>query len=53
VGLLLFITIKFAYAVPWDVIRVLLGLITLVALFKKIDILYVVLAGVAISIFIL
>jgi chromate transporter len=53
VGLLCFITIKFAYVVPWNAARVLLGLIALVVLLKKVDILYVVLAGAVISIFIL
>jgi chromate transporter len=49
VGLLLFATIKFAINVPWDIIRALLGLVALAALIKKIDILYVVLIGAAIS----
>jgi chromate transporter len=53
VGLLCFITIKFAYAVPWNATKVLLGLVALVVLLKKVDILYVVLAGAVISIFIL
>jgi chromate transporter len=49
VGLLVYATIKFAFAVPWDVVRVLLGLGALTALIRKIDILYVVLAGAVIS----
>jgi len=49
VGLLFYATIKFASAVPWDVIRMLLALGTLTALIRKIDILYVVLAGAVIS----
>jgi chromate transporter len=49
VGLLLFVTVKFALAVPWDAIRVLLGLAALAALLRKVDILYVVLAGAAVS----
>jgi len=53
VGLLCFITVKFAYAVPWNTTQVLLCLIALVALLKKVDILYVVLMGAIISIFIL
>jgi len=53
VGLLCFVTVKFAYAVPWNAIKVLLGLMALVALLKKVDILYVVLSGAIISIFIL
>ena len=53
VGLLFYATIKFAFAVPWDVVRVLLALGALTALIRKIDILYVVLIGAVISIFIL
>jgi chromate transporter len=52
VGLLFYATIKFAFAVPWDVVRVLLALGALTALIRKIDILYVVLAGSVISIII-
>ncbi|MCX5642458.1 MAG: chromate efflux transporter [Candidatus Omnitrophica bacterium] len=52
VGLLCFVTIKFAYAVPWNMAKILLVLITLVALFKKVDILYVVLVGALASLFI-
>jgi len=53
VGLLFYVTIKFASAVPWDVVRVVLALGALIALIKKIDILYVVLIGAVISLFIL
>ena len=49
VGLLGFVTIKFAYAVSWNVPKILLGLIALAALLKKIDILYVIFAGALIS----
>ena len=52
VGLLIFVAIKFALAVPWDVIKVVLGLAALTALVKKVDILYVVLIGAVISVFI-
>jgi chromate transporter len=51
VGLLFYATIKFAFAVPWDIVRVLLALGALTALIRKIDILYVVLIGAVISIF--
>jgi len=51
VGLLFFVTIKFTIAVPWDVIKVLLGLAALTALIKKVDVLYVVLIGAGISLF--
>jgi chromate transporter len=52
VGLLFYVTIKFAVAVPWDFVRVLLALGTLTALIRKIDILYVVLIGAVLSIII-
>jgi chromate transporter len=45
VGLLVYVLIKFGLAVPWDVLRVLLGAVAIVALFKKIDLLYIVIAG--------
>jgi len=53
VGLLLYVTIKFAIAVPWDFIRLMIVVAAIVALLKKIDILYIVLAGALISIFLL
>jgi chromate transporter len=49
VGLLLYVTLKFALDVPWDILRALLGLAALTALVKKIDVLYIVLIGAAIS----
>ena len=52
VGLLFYAAIKFAFAVPWDIVRVLLVLGALTALIRKIDILYVVLAGAVISVII-
>ena len=52
VGLLFYVTAKFALAVPWDVIRVVLVCAVFVALCKKVDILYVVLAAAAVSAFI-
>lgn len=53
VGLLLFVTVKFAVDVPWDIMRILLGLAALAALARKVDLLYIVLIGAAISVFIL
>jgi chromate transporter len=53
VGLLLYVCIKFALTVPWDIIRILLGLAALTALLRKVDILYIVPAGAVISIFVL
>ncbi len=52
VGLLFYATFKFASAVPWDAVRALLVLGAFIALLRKIDILYVVLAGSVISIII-
>lgn len=49
VGLLLYVTIKFAFAVPWNVLKVVLCAAALGALLKKVDILYVVLAGALLS----
>ncbi|MCL4477546.1 MAG: chromate efflux transporter [Deltaproteobacteria bacterium] len=51
VGLLFFVTIKFALAVPWDVAKVVFGIAALAALLKKVNILYVVLIGAVVSIF--
>ena len=51
-GLLLYAAIKFAWVVPWELFRILLGIAALVALFKKWDILYVVIIGSIISIWI-
>ncbi len=53
VGLLLLVCFKFATTVPWDSARILLGLAALAALIRKVDILYIVLAGAVISVFIL
>jgi chromate transporter len=49
VGLLLFVLMKFAVAVPWDAVRILLGLGALAALIRKVDILYIVPAGAVLS----
>jgi chromate transporter len=53
VGLLLFVTVNFAMNVPWDMIRLLIALLALAALFKKVDVLYIVLIGSVISALIL
>lgn len=50
-GLLFYLTINFAMVIHWDIARILLGAAALVALLWKIDILYVVLAGGIISVF--
>lgn len=49
VGLLLYVTIKFAFAVPWDLLHVLLAMASLAALVKKIDLIYIVPIGAALS----
>ncbi|MCX8111517.1 MAG: chromate efflux transporter [Syntrophorhabdaceae bacterium] len=53
VGLLLFVTFKFAFAVHWNMIKVVICTCAIIALLKKIDIIYIVLAGALISIFLL
>jgi chromate transporter len=45
VGLLLYVTVKFAFAVPWNIARVLIVCAALAALLRKLDILYIVLAA--------
>jgi chromate transporter len=49
VGLLLYVTIKFAFAVPWDLTRIFIAIAALAALLKKVDILYIVLAAAGLS----
>lgn len=53
VGLLLYVCIKFTMGIPWDIVRLLLGLATSVALFRKADILYIVLIGAVLSVLVL
>jgi chromate transporter len=53
VGLLFFVTVKFLLSVPWNSIRVLVGLAALTALMKKVDVLYVVLVGAVLSIIVM
>ena len=52
VGLLLFVTLRFASAVPWDIMRLAVACGSFALLLKKTDILYVVLATAVISAFI-
>jgi len=51
VGLLVYVAVKFGLTVTWDLTRVLLGLSALGLLLGKVDVLYVVLAGGAASVF--
>ena len=44
-GLLLSVSLRFGLAIPWDMLRVGLAATALVALWRKVDILWVVLAG--------
>ncbi len=53
IGLLIFVTFKFAFAVSWNTIKAIICVCAMLALFKKIDILYIVLIGAFISIFLL
>jgi chromate transporter len=53
VGLLLTITVRFASDVQWDLPRLLFACATLVALLLKVDILWVVLIGTALSVAVL
>jgi chromate transporter len=51
VGLLFFVTVKFALAVPWNIVSLVLVFAAFVALLRKVDILYVVLITAVISLF--
>jgi chromate transporter len=53
VGLLLTVTVRFALDIPWDIPRVLLSGAAFVALILRVDILWVVLIGTVISLFVL
>ena len=53
VGLLLTVTIRFALDIPWDLPRTLLTIAAFVALILKVDILWVVLIGTAVSLIVL
>ncbi len=50
VGLLFYITIRFSAAVPWNAVKVLFGLAVIAALAKKVNLLYIVLAGAVLSV---
>jgi chromate transporter len=49
VGLLFYMTIRFAAAVPWDPVKVLFGIAVVFALARKVNILPIVLIGSALS----
>ena len=48
-GLLLYMTVKFASQVPWDMVRLAIGALSFMALLRKIDTFYIVLAGALVS----
>jgi chromate transporter len=50
VGLLLFVAIKFALSILWTIFAALFGIVAFIALFKKVHVLYVILAGALVSI---
>jgi chromate transporter len=50
VGLLFYMTIRFAVAVPWEPSKVLFGIAVVIALARKMNILYIVLIGSALSV---
>jgi len=50
VGLLLSVTVRFALHIPWDFIRLFLGCGTLALLFFKVELLWIVLSGLLISV---
>lgn len=52
-GLLLYVGIRFLTAVPWNMMKIFLGVAALMALIRKIDVLYVVAAGAIFSLFFL
>ena len=45
VGLLLYITVKFSFAIPWDIVRIILVCAIFSALLKKVNTLYIVSAA--------
>ena len=51
-GLLLYMTIKFAILVPWDLVRIAVGALSFIALVRKVDTFYIVLAGALLSLII-
>jgi len=53
VGLLLTVTFRFASNIPWDIARVLLAIAAFVGLFCKVEIIWIVLAGTVVSMFLL
>ncbi|MDP3696027.1 MAG: hypothetical protein Q8R42_07935, partial [Desulfocapsaceae bacterium] len=53
VGLLATVTIRFALQVHWDGLHLFLGIAALLALVRKVDILWVIVAGTVISMFFL
>lgn len=53
VGLLLAVTVEFTYAIHWNVYQILIAAVAFIALWRKVDILWVVLVGAVVSALIL
>jgi chromate transporter len=53
VGLLLTVTLRFALSIPWDVPRAVLTAVAFVALLLKVEITWIVLVGIVVSMFLL
>ncbi len=53
VGLLLAVTLLFALKIPWDLLRIVISLAAFVALFLKVEIYWVVIVGIIVSIILL
>jgi len=53
VSLLLAVTVEFTYAIHWNLYQILIALVAFIALWRKVDILWVVLVGAAVSALIL
>lgn len=50
VGLLFFVMVKFSINIQWDLTKIVLGMAALIALFKKVEVLYIVILGAIISV---
>lgn len=44
-----FVAARFAAGVPWDLLRLILAAVAFVALVRRVDVVYVVLAGIVVS----
>jgi len=53
VGLLLSVTVLFALKIPWDLLRIVIAMAAFIALFLRVEIYWVVIAGIIVSIILL